>query len=269
MPGGRRVAEQPALPLRDPLHPEPFPYWNRYLVGAATLEPTPTGLRLMLDGATAERYSDSQLDDFHGRPRDRYPWRPPLRLSLRARFSHPQGALRGTSGFGWWNAPFAGGRATNVELGPQVLWFFFGSAPSMLAATPGWSGRGWFAQGMAVPTLPGWLVKLGMLALRLPGLKQIAQRGASTVSRAAEQPLHDIDITEWHDYAIEWRADRADFFVDGSRVLRYDAPPRGPLALVFWMDNQWATIEGEGGLLEVGERQWMELAELAIVNGEL
>jgi hypothetical protein len=251
--------------LHDRFDPEPLPHWNRYLVGrAASLEVAPTGARLVLDGAQAAEYSDSQLDDSHGRQREEFLWIPPLRLTVRARFSHPQAELRGTAGFGWWNAPFEAGRATNVALGPQVLWFFFGSAPSNLAATPGWSGQGWFAQGMKVPTLPGWFVKLGMLAMRLPLLKTVAQQGAGTVSRAAEQPLPDLDITQWHEYVIAWESQHADFFVDGEHILRYDAPPTGPLALVLWMDNQWATIDGAGGLLNVPQRQWLELGEVQI-----
>ncbi len=222
------------------------------------------GVRLGLAGADEETYSDSQLDDFHGRARGEWLWRPPVRLTLRARFSHPPAGLRGTAGFGWWNAPFAEGRATQVEAGPQVLWFFFGSPPNSLAATPGWSGNGWFAQGMDVPTLPGWLVKAGMLAMRLPLLKGLARHAAGGVSRAAEQPLPEVELTQWHEYAIEWREEQADFWVDGQCVLHYPAPPRGPLALVLWMDNQWATVAGEGGLLPVPHTQWMDVVDLTV-----
>ncbi len=235
-----------------------------HVVGDARLAAAGGGLVLVLDGASAARYSDSQLDDFHGRARDEFLWEPPLCLALRARFSHGQAALRGTAGFGWWNAPFEGDRATEVAVGPQVLWFFFGSPPNRLAATPGWSGDGWFAQGMVVPSAPGWLVELGMRLMRLPFVQPLARRAASGVSRAAEQPLHYLDITQWHEYRIEWRASGVRWLVDGATVLRYAAPPRGPLALVIWMDNQWATLDGAGGLLDPPDPQWMEVADLSV-----
>lgn len=247
------------LPLHDTLRPAPDPHWNHYLVGeAAHYEQVPSGFRLCLADAHAGEYSDSQLDDF----RAALSWRPPLSLTVRARFSHGVDQLRGTAGFGWWNNPFEGGRATQVAVGPQVLWFFFGSPPSQLATTPGWSGQGWFAQGMRVPTLPGWLVKAGMLALRLPFLKPLARQGAEQVSRAAERPLAHLALTEWHEYQIVWQPDLATFWVDGAEILRYPSPPQGPLGLVFWMDNQWATVDGEGGLLDIPQRQWLELAEI-------
>lgn len=252
--------------LHDRFASEPLPHWTQYLVGGAALEPTPNSLRLVLDPSEDTRYSDSQLDDFHGRPRGEFLWRPPLRLSVRARFSHSQDVLQGTAGFGWWNAPFGTDRATEVAVGPQVLWFFFGSPPSNLAAAPDWSGNGWFAQGMNIPTLPGWLVKAGMFSLRLPFIKRAASKAAAEASRAAEQPLHDLDIMQWHDYVIEWREGSADFYVDSIHILHDHAPTSGPLALVLWMDNQWATVQGSGGLLAVPQRQWLELAEVQLTT---
>jgi hypothetical protein len=250
--------------LHDSFEPGPLPHWMRYLVGEAQIEQTLEGLRLVLDGATASEYSDSQLDDYQNR--DNFLWTPPLRLAVRARFSHSQETLQGTAGFGWWNAPFRRDRATEIGVGPQVLWFFFGSPPNKLAATSGWSGDGWFAQVMNVPPLPGWLVKAGMLTLRLPFIKRFASKAAAGTSRAAEQPLREMDITEWHDYVVEWRDEAADFYVDGHHILRADAPPSGPLALVLWMDNQWANVQGGGGLLDVPQRQWLELSEVTLTT---
>ena len=91
----------------DPLPPE----WV-YTVGAGSLERVGPILRFLLADATAARYSDAQIDDYRGRPRRRFPWRPPVRMTVRARFSHPSGILRGTAGFGFWNDPFlmTGGR---------------------------------------------------------------------------------------------------------------------------------------------------------------
>ncbi|MGB0387590.1 MAG: hypothetical protein ACPGWR_22450 [Ardenticatenaceae bacterium] len=238
---------------------ESIPSLEPYLVGGARMEERGEGVRFILDGASAGEYSDSQLDDFHGRERKGFVWRPPATLAVRARFSHGQGVLRGTAGFGWWNAPFVGDQAINATVGPQVLWFFFGSPPSNLAAAPGWSGNGWFAQGLNVPTWPNWFTKLGMFALRLPLLNRLAHRAAEGATRASEQPLHHLDITQWHDYRIEWRKKEANFWVDDTHILRTHSPPQGPLALVLWIDNQWATLQGNGGLLDIPQPQWMEL----------
>jgi len=36
------------------------------------------------------RVSDAQLDDYHGLRRGQWPWRPPLRMSVRARASQAE-----------------------------------------------------------------------------------------------------------------------------------------------------------------------------------
>ena len=77
-----------------------------YLVAAGSIEHTVDAVYFILDGANAEEYSDSQLYDLHRRTRKAFVWQPPVTLVVRGRFSHPQNLLRGTAGFGWWNAPF-------------------------------------------------------------------------------------------------------------------------------------------------------------------
>lgn len=90
------------------------------------------------------------------------------------------------------------------------------------------------------------------------------QRTATRLTRAAEQPLSEMDITRWHEYRIEWQPDHAMFFVDGREVLRTDKPPAGPLALVIWMDNQWADTKGRSGVVEIDGEQWMEVEQLGL-----
>ena len=62
------------------------PHWRRYLVGAGALEPTDSTLRFILSDAARRKYSDAQIDDYQGLSRRRFLWRPPLRLTVRARF---------------------------------------------------------------------------------------------------------------------------------------------------------------------------------------
>jgi len=82
------------------------PHWRRYVVGSGALEPTGSTLCFVNTDASSRQYTDAQLDDYQGLPRRRFLWRPPLRMTVRARFSHPTGELRGTAGFGFWNDPF-------------------------------------------------------------------------------------------------------------------------------------------------------------------
>ena len=73
-------------------------------------------------------YADAQLDDYGDcESRRFYPWRAPVRMRLKARFSHPVGGLAGTAGFGFWNAPFGDPSLPRPSL-PQAVWFFYASA---------------------------------------------------------------------------------------------------------------------------------------------
>ncbi|HST89697.1 MAG TPA: hypothetical protein VLJ14_15090, partial [Ktedonobacterales bacterium] len=113
--------------------------WTRTTPGGGTLTVAGSALRLALPvGARAGRYSDAQIDDYDHLPPQRFPWRPPLRMAVRARASHPaypahpmdaaagadgpQRYLRGTAGFGFWNYPFSLSGAV-LRL-PEAVWFF-------------------------------------------------------------------------------------------------------------------------------------------------
>jgi hypothetical protein len=235
-----------------------------HCVGSGQIEPLPNGVRLLLPGTPPNVYSDSQLDDFHGRARRDYRWRPPVTLSLRARFSHPATGLRGTAGFGWWNNPFAADRAMLPTAAPKNLWFFFASPPANLALTGAWAGQGWFAQSLNVPTLFHFAGALGALLIPFPKIHGVLERAATRLTHAAEQPLPELDITQWHEYRINWQNDHAAFFVDNNKVLHTHHPSTGPLAIVIWMDNQWADTKGRSGVLDVTNEQWMDVKEIQI-----
>lgn len=249
--------------------PEAWPF----TVGGGALLRVATGLRLLLPHALADRYADAQLDDFHGRARAAYRWRPPLTLSLRARFSHGAGGWPGTAGFGFWNAPFATEMASPLALrAPSALWFFVAGPPTRLAFAPrpGWQGRGAFAQSVALEVaagLPGLALGAKLAALiYLRSTRALLPRRLR--ARVAEQPLLALDITAWHDYQIAWERDHATLAVDGETVLTSSAPSAGPLALVVWVDNQWAALGPptgyRGGLHAFTEPHWLELATLTL-----
>lgn len=270
-------------------------HWACPMVGGGRLEQTATGLRLALEAVTGRHYSNAQLDDYSGKRVSRYPWRPPLRLRVRARASHgaqpaasvaasvaaseaepsAQRWLRGTWGFGFWNAPFtlAGG---GLRL-PEAVWFFGASPPSNMALTREGVGFGWKAQVVHARRwrAAGALAPLALAALwaRVGGDARAAAGWMERLTGAHETAIErtlgpaPADLRQWHDYALEWLPDRASFTVDGQQALVVEDPPTGPLGFVAWIDNQYA-IATPRGELRFGaltcDPQWLELASLSI-----
>ncbi|MBC7226164.1 MAG: hypothetical protein H5T61_02905 [Thermoflexales bacterium] len=243
------------------------PEWV-YAVGVGSVERVGPVLRFCLTDAAAPRYSDAQIDDYRGRPRRCFPWRPPLRMTVRARFSHPAGVLRGTAGFGFWNDPFlmTGGRVPAL---PRAVWFFYASPPSDMKLdldVPGW---GWKAATIDAGT-PQALVwaPLAPLLVPLMNLRALYRRLWPPIQQAlrVREALIRADMTEWHLYTLEWRGRAVRFEVDGEPVLEGAPSPRGPLGFVMWMDNQYMVATPWGrlgwGLLDVPGAQWMEVEEV-------
>lgn len=251
-------------------------HWTTTLAGGGTLAITGSSVRLALSRATSRHYADAQIDDYAGRPLPRYPWRPPLRMEVRARASLAlppnapslENGLRGTVGFGFWNYPLT--LAGGIPRLPDAVWFFGASPPSNMALVPGVPGCGWKAQVIHAhrwQSLAAGVPALGAMAwARLTNDTQHAARWVQRVTGAAEAAL-DCSLTEWHDYALEWRRAAARFWVDGREVLTAPDPPPGPLGFVTWIDNQYAVATPRGtfrfGLLESGP-EWLELDRLRI-----
>jgi len=249
----------------DPLPPE----WV-YTVGAGSLECIGPILRFCLADATATRYSDAQIDDYRGRPRRRFPWRPPVRMTVRARFSHPSGVLRGTAGFGFWNDPFlmTGGRLPAL---PRAVWFFYGSPPSDMKLDLEVSGWGWKAATIDATSPQALLwAPLAPVLVPLMNLRALYRRLWPPVQRAlrVREAVIGAEMAEWHTYVLEWQEREVRFEVDGEPVLEGAPSPRGPLGFVMWMDNQYMVATPWGhlgwGLLDVPGRQWMEVEEVMI-----
>lgn len=261
--------------------------WHRATPGGGTLDVDVAAsvLRCAIPPTPAGRYANAQIDDYGGARLARYPWRPPLRLEVRARTSlpiHPpegspsrggedsQAFLRGTFGFGFWNAPMTVTRGA-LRL-PDAVWFFGASPPSEMRLVPGLPGRGWKAQvvhanragalvyGGAVLGMAGWA--------RLTGDERMAARLVRRMTGASEASL-DVNTTAWHDYALEWHPDAARFFIDGVEALRAPDPPRGPLGFVAWIDNQYAVATPRGQLrfgTLATRAQWLELDAVRITR---
>ena len=221
----------------------------------------------------ATSYTDAQIDDYGGRG-GIFHWRPGSTLSLRARFSHDAASLRGTAGFGFWNAPYGDPSRRRPAL-PQAAWFFFGSTPSDLPFGPGKPGCGWFAATIdaGAPAALA-LLPLAPAVLLLNQFAAVQQRVWPAVRRQLGISAASLsaDITAWHDYQLEWQADRTIFLVDGAIILETPQSPRGPLGFVCWLDNQYLILTPRGrfraGTLVIAAEQWMEIGELRLEPGD-
>jgi hypothetical protein len=238
---------------------------RKFEIGGGRVDQAGSCLTLTLPPGS-QHYTDAQMDDYHGAGRRRFPHTAPFSLRLRARASHA--APAGTLGFGLWNDPFS--LSGGVLAGPNVVWFFYASPPSDMALAEGVPGRGWKAATLNTGRLPSIVLAPAALAAilltRVPGLGRPIMTTARRVVQAHEALLDDVPLTEWHSYELDWQPSQALFRVDGVERLRSPAPPRGPLGLVIWIDNQYAIASREGkfrfGLCPASEAQWLEVEDL-------
>jgi hypothetical protein len=252
---------------------QPGSRWKRFLKGGGSLEPKGETLLFVNRDTSSQLYTDAQIDDYQGLPRRRFPWRPPLKMTVRARFSHGATELSGTAGFGFWNDPFmmTGKRLPTL---PRAIWFFFASPPSNMKLDLHTPGYGWKAATIDALRWPFFLLLPGApLAVPLMNLRRMYRLLWPLGQRAigvSEAPVA-TEMKEWHTYVIEWGVSTAGFFVDREQVLDCATPPRGPLGFVVWLDNQYLIVTPWGrfgyGLLDAAGRQWMEVGGLSIEPG--
>src|SRR5436305_2767713 len=214
--------------------------WTRTCIGGADLLLSGSTVRMAFASARQGHYTDAQIDDYGRLPRAKFPWKPPVRMEVRARSSLPAATptgtadqantLRGTAGFGFWNYPFS--VRGDILMLPEAIWFFYASPPSNMALVPHIPGWGWKAQvvhSMRLETLAS-SVPMGLTAAwaRLSGETGPAQRWMQKLT-GAHEALLTVEMNAWHTYALEWRHAEALFLVDGQQVLRAPQPPTRPL----------------------------------------
>lgn len=248
--------------------------WEVTEVGAGRVTFADEGVRMTMAPNDGRRYSNAQVTDYGFKVKARafhFHWRPPLRMTVRARASADAGALRGTAGFGFWNHPFSPDVQRFPRL-PQAIWFFFASAPSNMALAHDVPGFGWKASQIdaarprLLPLAP--LAPAAALAYRS---RRFYDRWFPPLQRAmriGEHLLPPEILTDWHTYSLEWRKEGARYMVDGETVLETPFAPRGPAGFVAWMDTRWAVVTPQGrlsfGLTPVAVEQWLTMESVEI-----
>jgi hypothetical protein len=264
--------------ISDDFAESPNPHWTQVTTGGAYLRTANSVLRLGYESATPERYSDSQIDDYTMLSKADYVWKPPLRMTVRARFSHraatanstekTRGILRGTAGFGFWNKPFT--MQGNWFTLPEAIWFFYTAPPSNMALVPGLPGWGWKAQ--VIHTTPASILSnvvptaVGAAYGRVRSNAHLTGRAMQRFTGAHEAIVTE-DMTEWHTYTLEWHSHESLFWVDGARVLRVPKAPKKPLGLVIWLDNEYCVVTPRGELRfgkTTAAEQWLDVDSVVV-----
>jgi hypothetical protein len=222
----------------------------------------PSGLRLICPPGSGRSYRNAQIDDYSLVTGTPLLHRPPLQMTIWARFSSPAGSVRGTAGFGFWNYPWAWPPAL-----PQALWFFYGAPPHNMPLANGVAGAGWKAATIDAgrPAALAWL-PLAPLVVPLLHLPWLSDRLWFPIQRAvgvAEVSLPLDIMNDWHQYRIEWESHTCRLLVDDHVILTQSPAPRGPLSFVAWIDNQYLILTPRGkigwGLHSSATPQWMEI----------
>jgi len=244
--------------------------WYTFIKGSGSLQFTGDTLRLVTTDTLATQYTDAQIDDYQTLARRNFLWRPPVQMTVRARFSHPTGALKGTAGFGFWNDPFmmTGWRWPAL---PRVIWFFYSSPPSNMKLDLHTPGHGWKAATLDAGRWPFFaLLPSAPLAVPLMNIGPLYRTFWPIGQKAirVSEAVVPVEMTEWHTYHLDWQKKSAHFEVDGQTVLACVTPPRGPLGFVLWLDNQFMVATPWGrfnyGLLDGPGEQWLEISQLEI-----
>jgi hypothetical protein len=194
-------------------------------------------------------------------------------MKLQARVSHKE--LSGTWGFGIWNDPFGfslgfGGTAGRLPTLPNAAWFFFASEQNHLSLRNELPGHGALAATFSSPHIPPIALAPAILALPLLALSPTSRwlrRQASKIIRQDAVGLK-MDPAIWHEYELGWQNDHAEFSIDEQLVFQTKIVPKHPLALVLWLDNQYAAWWPNGrlgyGTLATPQDCWVEIKDLRL-----
>ncbi len=229
--------------------------------------------RLSIPTGTKGHYRLAQLDDYQGKPRRDFPWKPHLILDLEARVSTTH--IPGTWGFGLWNNPFNislgfGGGTRRFPALPNAAWFFFAAPPNYISFRDDVPAQGFLAQTFRSPSIPTILLALGTVGVPLllwPWLARNLRPLFNRIIKGSGCALA-VDVKAWHRYTLEWKPNQVSFQIDGSETYLTDTSPNSPLGLVLWIDNQYAAFPPNGrfayGTLPSPKPAWIEVRSLTI-----
>jgi hypothetical protein len=251
--------------------------------GAEVLQLGESSWHLEIPAGPSGKYRLAQLDDYAQLNRGRFPWRPPLTLTLQARASSP--AIPGTWGFGLWNDPFAlslgfSGATRRLPALPATAWFFFASSPNYLSLRDDLPGEGSLAATFRAPPRQLLYLLAGIPALPcllFPPTARLLRRLARRVVKQDTARLVSTDpsigstlVTDWHTYQLIWSEGLVRFRVDEVMHLSTAVAPHEPLGLVIWVDNQYAAFQADGrlafGTLPYDSPAWIEVRDLRITR---
>ncbi len=239
----------------------------------AHVKETLRGWRLELDRGAAGSYRLAQLDNYSGLPRPAFPFTPPIKMKLQAQASDKE--LPGTWGFGLWNDPFGfslgfGSTAGRLPTLPNAAWFFFASEQNHLSFRDELPGHGALAAAFSSPHIPVLALASAVLAVPLLAWSPTSlwlRRQASKIIRQ-DTAAPKIDLAIWHEYELSWQSDHVEFSVDEQLILKTKVTPQSPLALVIWLDNQYAAWRPNGhlsyGTLDTPPECWVEIKDLRL-----
>ena len=232
----------------------------------ANIEKTEKGYLLKIPAGDSSSYRFAQIDDYFGLPRRKFPHHS-LTLSLRAKTSSLN--LPGTWGFGLWNDPFGmslgfGANRFRLPTLPNAAWFFGASKENYLSFGDK-PAQGFLAQTFRSPAFHPLLIPAGLV---FPISRKTTRKLLGKVI-AEDATTLSMDVTQWHNYKLEWDENRIIWYVDEVQVFESPISPKPPLGLVIWIDNQYAAFTPQGkmsyGVLE-GKEEWLEIEDLIMTQ---
>lgn len=246
-------------------------HWTQVATGGGYIKQNRNSLRLGYVSAKKGAYTDAQIDDYTMLSRKDYLWKPPLRMTVKARLSHnstnkPKDIkqLNGTAGFGFWNRPFT--MQGNWFTMPESVWFFYASNHSNMKLSRHSAGHGWKAQVVHGSKISS-LLQAPFLAVliahrKITGKKTRLSEILLEKFSGTSEKIVKSDMTQWHTYRIDWLKDGVSFFIDDKKVFQSPLSPTKPLGFVAWIDNAYAIATPDGdisfGRVESKE-QWLDL----------
>ncbi|MEM7335550.1 MAG: hypothetical protein AAF490_25950 [Chloroflexota bacterium] len=220
-------------------------------------------------------YTNSQIDDYRQSEngRSHFKWQPNTTLSLSARFSRPISQLKGTAGFGFWNAPF-GDPTVKTPAIPKAVWFFFGSQPNRLPFYKHPTENGFIAGTIHATRWQAlrW-IPFAPFVLAINNISSVKHRLWPKVQSdlGIYSTLIQTNVTQWHHYKLDWGLKECKFWLDEELIHASPVSPTGKLGFVCWIDNQYLVATGNGrfrwGTVPITQSQTLEIADLSIKKG--